>query len=608
MTNVTLSNHILLTKAKEKAAFRYFIPSSFLNKFDFQISTRSSSPIKSQIEHSTTFRYKEVEIDNRSYKFMMQLTDMLKDGAKHFSGRDEAILRNIEAAKQLAEITRTSMGPNGMNKMIINHLEKLFVTNDAATIIKQLDVVHPAAKMLVLAAQMQEQEMGDGTNLVVTLAGEFLQKAAALLEMGLHSSEIIFGYDRAGEKVQSIIESLIVHTLTDVRNIDEVKKGLKSALASKQYGYETFLSDIIAKACIQVLPKKPSNFNVDNVRVTKIPGGGVTDTSVFKGLVVAGDAEGAIKRVEKGKIAVFASGIDIGKTETTGKVLITNDTELLNFSKGEEDSIRETIQGIADAGVKIIVSGSSVSEIALHYIERYGMMLVKLPSKFQLRRLCKTVGSTPLVKLGAPIPEELGYCDEVYVEEIGSTKCVIFRQTREDSEISSIVVRGSTNNILDDIERAIDDGVNVFKGMCKDGRFLAGAGAFELEVSRQLQQFADATPGLAQYAIRAYAEAFEIIPRTLAETSGHDATKIISNIYAAHTKGNTDFGLDIETGNAKSAKEMEIFDLFIGKQYAIKLATNTATTVLRVDQIIMSKPAGGPKAPKQNSGDGDPDF
>ncbi|GAM21770.1 hypothetical protein SAMD00019534_049450, partial [Acytostelium subglobosum LB1] len=441
--------------------------------------------------------------------------------------------------------------------------------------------------------------------LLLHYSGELLKKAAALLEMGLHPSEIIHGYDMAGQKAQSIIESLVIYTIKDVRSLEEVRKCLKSVLASKQYGYESFLSEIIGKACIQVLPKKPSNFNVDNVRVTKVPGGGVSDTTVVKGLVVPGDSEGTIKRVDKAKVAVFATGIDIGKTETTGKVLITNDTDLLSFSRGEEDSIRLTIEGIAQAGIKVIISGSSVSELAMHYIERHKIMLVKLPSKFQLRRLCKAVGATPLVKLGTPIPEELGYCDEVLVQEVGSSKCVIFRQTREESEISTIVIRGSTNNILDDIERAVDDGVNVFKGMCKDGRFLAGAGAFELEVSRQLQQFADATPGLAQYAIRAYAEAFEIIPRTLAETSGHDATKIISNIYAAHTKGTTDHGLDIETGLSRSALEMEVLDLFAGKQYALNLATNTATTVLRVDQIIMSKPAGGPKPPKQGPMDAD---
>jgi len=530
---------------------------------------------------------------------------MLKDGAKHFSGKDEAILRNIDATKQLSEITRTSMGPNGMNKMIINHLEKLFVTNDAATIIKELDVIHPAAKMLVMAAQMQEQEMGDGTNYVVTLAGQFLQKAAILLEMGLHSSEIIFGFEKAGHKLQEIMESMVVSTCTDVKDKKQVSKYLKSAIAAKQYGYESFLSEIIASACLQVVPSKPSNFNVDNVRVTKIQGGGVTDTTVVKGFVIPMDAEGTIKKMEKAKVAVFASGIDIGKTETQGKVLITNETELLNFSKGEEDSMRECITEIAKTGVKVIISGSTVSELALHYIERFNIMLVRIQSKFQLRRVCKAIGATPLVKLGAPIPEELGYCDEVVVEEIGSTKCCVFRQNNEESEISTIIVRGSTNNILDDIERAIDDGVNVYKGLCKDGRFLAGAGAFEIEVSRQLEAFADATPGLSQYAIRKYSEAFEIIPRTLAETSGHDSAKVISNIVVAHTKGNTDFGIDIETGSPKSCVEMEIFDHFVAKQYAIKLATNTANTVLRVDQIIMSKPAGGPKPPKQQFGDHD---
>eukprot|EP01112_Ceratiomyxa_fruticulosa_P006982 TRINITY_DN1798_c0_g1_i1.p1 TRINITY_DN1798_c0_g1~~TRINITY_DN1798_c0_g1_i1.p1 ORF type:complete len:540 (-),score=130.49 TRINITY_DN1798_c0_g1_i1:116-1735(-) len=539
---------------------------------------------------------------------MLGLNDMLKEGTKHLVGKDEALLKNIEACKKFSEITRTSFGPNGRNKMVVNHLEKLFVTNDAATIMKELDVVHAAARMLVLAAQMQESEVGDGTNLVVILAGELLKQAESLLQIGLHPSEIIAGYEKAGKKALEDLETLVVHKLDDVRDEAKVTHCLKTVLSSKQYGYEDLLAPMIAKACIQVCPKNAKNFNVDNVRVTKILGMGVSDSQVLKGFVLPRPAEGTIKHVTDAKIAVFSAGIDIGKTETKGTVKITNAEELLNFNKGEEKAMEEFIHGVAEAGVKVLVSGSTISELALHYIERYNMMVVKIPSKFQLRRVCKTVGATPLVKFGVPTAEELGHCDVVTVEEIGSTRVTIFRQDGEDSQVSTIVVRGSTDNIMDDVERAIDDGVNVYKAMCRDPRFVAGAGASEVEIARRVSTFGDGVSGLDQYAIQHFAQAFEIIPRTLAENAGLQANKVVSNLYAAHQKGHADFGLNVETGEVASSTSLGFLDLLGTKTYAIRLATNTAITVLRVDQIIMSKPAGGPKPPKQGPMDGGDDF
>jgi len=387
--------------------------------------------------------------------------------------------------------------------------------------------------------------------------------------------------------------------------VTQVTHVLKTAIGSHLYGYQDLLAPKIADACIQVCPKVTSNFSVDNVRVAKIVGGGVSDVEVVKGFVLTRGAEGTVKHVTNAKIGIFASGIDLGKTETKGVLKITNADQLLNFSKGEEKQMEDIIKGIADAGVNVVVSGGTISDMALHFLERYKIMSIKTPSKFQLRRICKAVRGTPIVKIGAPTQEECGHCDVVTVEEIGSTQVTIFRQNKEESAVATLVVRGSTDNIMDDVERAIDDGVNVFKSMCKDNRFVAGAGAAEIEIARKLQIFADSTPGLEQYSIRKYAEAFEVVARTLAETSGHNGTKLISDLYAAHTKGNTNGGIDIESGEVIDANAQGILDLLITKYSAIKLSTITAVTVLRVDQIIVSKPAGGPKPPKQGPMDAD---
>jgi len=329
------------------------------------------------------------------------------------------------------------------------------------------------------------------------------------------------------------------------------------------------------------------------------------DTKVLKGHVLARDTEGTIKHVTNAKIAVFAGGIDVPKTETKDTVLLKNADDLLNYSKSEEKAIEEIIRKISESGAKVVISGSAIGEMALHFIERYKLMACKVPSKFELRRICKAVGATPLVKLAAPTPEELGHADVVTVEEIGSTRVTIFRQESDESGISTIVVRSSTSNLADDIERAIDDGVNVFKGIIKDPRFVPGAGATEIELARRLQAYGDSVPGLSQYAIKKYGEAFEVVPRTLAENAGLKATDILSSLYAAHAKEQINDGIDVEEGDVKNVVDLGVLDLLTTKHWAIKLATDAALTILRVDQIIMAKRAGGPKPPQQGSPDAD---
>merc|ERR1711988_543706 len=264
--------------------------------------------------------------------------------------------------------------------------------------------------------------------------------------------------------------------------------------------------------------------------------------------------------------------------------------------------LEKVIKAIADAGTKVIICGQAIGELALHFIEKYGMMAIKCPSKFELRRLCRTTGANNLVRLEPPTDKDLGFCKHVYVKEIGSTMCTIFDHEQNNSRVATIVVRGSTVNIMDDVERAIDDGINVVKSMTRDARFVPGAGATELRLADALQQYAEAQPGLDQYAINKFGLALEVVPRTLAENAGIDAPNTIAAMYAAHKAGNTKVGIDVVEG---STAECGILDLLHTKREAIKMATDAAVTVLRVDQIIMSKPAGGPKAPEQGGGDDD---
>ncbi|XP_053242536.1 T-complex protein 1 subunit theta isoform X1 [Podarcis raffonei] len=524
---------------------------------------------------------------------------MLKDGAKHYSGLEEAVFRNIQACKELAQTTRTAYGPNGMNKMVINHLEKLFVTNDAATILRELEVQHPAAKMIVLASHMQEQEVGDGTNFVLVFAGALLEHAEELLRMGLSVSEVIEGYEKALKKALEILPDLVCCSAKNLRDVEEVASLLQTSVMSKQCGSEIFLTKLIAQACVSIFPES-GHFNVDNIRVCKIIGSGICASTVLHGMVFKKETEGDVTSVKDAKIAVYSCPFDGMITETKGTVLIKNAAELTNFSRGEENLLELQVKSIADAGVNVVVTGGKVADMALHYANKYNIMLLRLNSKWDLRRLCKTVGATALPRLTPPNLEEIGYCDSVCLSEVGETQVVVFKHEKEDGAISTIVIRGSTENLMDDVERAIDDGVNTFKVLTRDKRLVPGGGATEIELAKQITSYGETCPGLDQYAIKKFAEAFEAIPRALAENSGVKANELISKLYAVHQEGNKNVGFDIEAEPAavKDMLEAGVLDTYLGKFWGIKLATNAAVTVLRVDQIIMAKAAGGPKAPK----------
>ncbi|KZV79390.1 T-complex protein 1 [Exidia glandulosa HHB12029] len=538
---------------------------------------------------------------------------LFKEGSKHLQGLEDAVLRNIQAVSELSDLVRTSFGPNGRSKLVINHLGKLFVTTDAATIIRELEVVHPAAKLLVMASQAQEQEMGDATNLVLILAGELLKLAESLLVMGLHPSDVIQGYELAGAKANEILTTKLKTTeLEKPLTHAGLVKALRPVLAAKQYGYEDTLAKLVAEAAMVVMPSNPANFNVDNIRVVKIMGGSLAGSRVVKGMVFGREPEGVVKQARDAKVAVFTCAIDISQTETKGTVLLHNAEEMLNFTRGEEQQMEKIFKEIADSGVKIIVAGNGVGDLALHYLDRFGIAVIKVLSKFDLRRLCRVVNATPLARLGAPTLDEMGWVDVLETTEIGGDRVTVFRQEdttsgkHERTRTATVLLRGATPNLLDDLERAVDDGTAVLKALIKDVRLVPGAGASEMALSRAIAAYGAEMRGLAQHSARLYATALEVVPRTLAENAGaRDATDVLNRLRASQDES---LGVDIEGegDGTLNANEHGILDSVAAKSWAIKLATEAAVAVLKVDSIIMSKPAGGPKVP-QSSGNWDED-
>ena len=414
--------------------------------------------------------------------------------------------------------------------------------------------------------------------------------------------------------------------MQELRSQTELCKALRTVVASKQSGNEDALAALVAEAVLAVLPRNPLNFNVDNVRVVKIMGGSLEQSRVVKGMVFGREPDGTIKKASKAKVGVFSCPIDVSQTETKGTVLLKNAQEMLDYTKGEEERLEAAIKELYDSGIRVVVAGATVGDLALHYLNRFNILVIKILSKFELRRLCRVVGATPLARLGAPMPDEMGSVDVVETTEIGGDRVTVFRQedSNNPTRTATIVLRGATQNHLEDVERAIDDGVNAIKAITKDPRLVPGAGATEIQLLERISAFADRTPGLPQHAIRKYAEAFEVIPRTLAGSAGLDATEVLSRLYTAHQRRKNDTessseseegssseeeepywttGVDLELGSSDGTLdtvEEGILDLMASKSWAIRLASESVRTILSVDQIIVARQAGGPKPPGPN--------
>merc|ERR1712187_448106 len=330
----------------------------------------------------------------------------------------------------------------------------------------------------------------------------------------------------------------------------------------------------------------------------------VKQSFVVEGMALTNRVAGTETCKEKAKVAVYAQGIELSGTETKGTVLLENAEQLLNYTKGEESRMDEFIKGIRDAGVEVVISGGAISEIAGHYLNKYKILAVKITSKFELRRVCRTVGATSIIRSGPPIPEECGYVESIKVEEYSSQKLTVIK-TR-DSKVATIVLRSASPNVLDELERAIDNSVNVVRCVAKDPAFVPGAGATEIELAHQLQQFGSSVPGLEQYAVLKFAEALEVVPKVLAENAGHSHVDAVTALYAAHQKGETATGVEVDSGALTcDVMEKSLLDHAESKRWAIRFCLDAVPTVLKVDQIIMSKQAGGPKAPEGGQRDQD---
>ena len=519
---------------------------------------------------------------------------LLKSGYRHFKGKEQTLMKNVEAIEDMAQMTRTALGPNGMNKYIINMHDKLFLTKDTNVMANELEINHPSVNVLVEGLKAQNSEQGDGTNFVVTFGGELMHYAGKLVSEGLHVADVTEGYEKAFNKSMELLDKVETYKVNDVKNLEEATKIIKPVIGSKLvHGQESFLAPLIAEACINVVPENKEKFDVDNVRVAKILGGNIMKSEVIKGMLVVRKTEGAVLSCEKCNVAVYNCEFTTKGAETNDQVVFKTADELLNYTKSEEDHMEKVIKSIVDSGVKCVITGGAISNMAIHYLDKYGIMAFRTLSKFELRRIARSIGATLLVRLGPPTKEEMGYADEIKLTEISSQKCILIRKESENNKLSTIVLRGTTNDMLDNLERVVNCGVNAYRAVCKSPLFVAGAGAIDMYLSGKLKEYAKEIKTLDQYAIEAFGESFEVIPRTIMENSGINVNEQLPTLRAKNSK-NPLLGINVKTGEIEDAFNMGVYDHLETKKWAIKHAYNSIRTIIKIDQIIVAKPAGGP--------------
>ena len=519
---------------------------------------------------------------------------LLKSGYRTFKGKEETLMKNVDAISDMSGMTRTSLGPNGMNKYIINMHDKLFLTKDTNVMATELEINHPAVNVLVDGLKAQNSEQGDGTNFVVTFGGELMKYAGKLINEGLHLVDVIEGYEKAYNKTMELLDKAETYKVNDIKNLEEATKVIKPAIGSKLVqGQEKILAPLIAEACINVVPENKEKFDVDNVRVAKILGGNIMKSEVIKGMLVVRKTEGSVTSCEKCNVAVYNCEFTTKGAETNDQVVFKTADELLNYNKSEEEHMEKVIKSIVDSGVKCIITGGTINNMAIHYLDKYNIMAFRTMSKFELRRIARSVGATMLVRMGAPTKEEMGYVDEIKLTEISSQKCILIRRDSENNKISTVILRGTTNDMLDNLERVVNCGVNAYRAVCRNPVFVAGAGAIDMYLCEKLKEYAKTVTSLDQYAIEAFGESFEVIPRTILENSGFNVNEKISTLRAKNIKNPT-LGINVKTGDMEDAFTMGVFDHLETKRWAIKHAYNSIKTIIKVDQIIVAKPAGGP--------------
>jgi len=521
---------------------------------------------------------------------------ILPEGALRTTGRD-AQRNNIMAAKAVAEAVRSTLGPRGMDKMLVDDLGDIVITNDGATIVEEMNVEHPAAKMVIEVAKTQDDEVGDGTTTAVVLTGELLAKAENLLDQGIHPTIIARGYRMAAKKAQEVLagvgKKVTIGDSKLLQKIAETAMTGKGAEAAKE-----LLSKLSVQAIQQVAEKDGGKISVDldNIQVEKKQGGLTTDSELIQGIII--DKErvhaGMPKKVERAKIALLDAAIEIKETETDAEISITSPEQLQAFVQQEENMLKEMVDQITATGANVLFCQKGIDDLAQHFLNKAGIFAVRRVKKSDMEKMSKATGARVLTNLKDMDKSDLGTAQIVEEVKISGDEMVFVRGCKNPKAVS-LLIRGGTEHVIDEIERAMNDALGGVGAAVEIGLIVPGGGAPEMAVAQNLRKYADTVGGREQLAVNAFSDALEIIPRTLAESAGMDSIDTLVKLRSKHeAKNGSLFGVFVDKAKVEDLWGKGVVEPLKIKTQAIQSASEATELILRIDDVIASHKSGGP--------------
>jgi len=528
---------------------------------------------------------------------------ILKEGTSRSRGK-EAQRNNIMAAKIIAEAIRSTLGPRGMDKMLVDSLGDITITNDGAAILDEIGVEHPAAKMMVEIAKTQDDMVGDGTTTAVVLSGELLKKAEELLEQNIHPTLIVSGYRKAAEKAMEVLDNISEAVKLDDK--ETLKKVAITAMSSKGVGSaREHFADIAIEAVQQIAERRGEKWSadIDNIQIIKKEGKSLLETELIRGIILDKEVvhAGMPKRVENAKIALVNTALEVKKTEISAEIRIRDPTQMKSFLDKETNMLKDMVEKIAKAGANVVICQKGIDDMAQHFLAKKGILAVRRAKESDMDKLSRATGGKMATNLDDLKPEDLGHVDLVEERKIGDDE-MVFIEGCKDPKSVSILIRAGLERMVDEAERTMNDALSVIADLFKKNKVVVGGGAVEAEVAKELRHYAVKIGGREQLAVEAFAESLEIIPNTLAENAGLEKIDIMVELRAAHEKPKGHLmGVDVFTGKVANMQKMGVIEPLSVKEQAIKSASEAASMILRIDDVISSSKPNTSKGPGEGS-------
>jgi len=534
-------------------------------------------------------------VNGSSSDFGKYACNFTQDGASQTKGRD-AQKNNISAAKIIAEIVHTSLGPRGMDKMLVDSLGDVTITNDGATILKEIDVQHPAAKMLVEISKSTDNEVGDGTTSVVVLAGALLEHAESLLEQEVHPTIIVDGYRKAANKAKQFIKSIAQQVTPNDKPI--LLKIAKTALQTKMVRKESDqLSDLIVKAVLAVAQKEGDNFTVDidDIKVEKKAGGSIPDSSIIQGIVLDKEVvhSGMPKKVTNAKIALINTALEISKTETDAKINISNPQQMKSFLDEENKMLKNMVDKVIGSGATVAFCQKGVDDMAQHYLAKAGLLVVRRVKESDLTKLAKATGGKIVTNLDDLFEKDLGTSDIVEERKIEEDRWVFVEGCKHPKSVT-LLLRAGSQRVVDEVERSVHDAIMVVRDIMELPLIVAGGGAPETYAATKIRSWAKSLEGREQLAAEKFAEALEAIPLSLSENAGMDPIDTLTTLRSRQLRGHKSTGIDVMKGKVADMKSSDIIEPLLVKNQIISSAAEAACMLLRIDDVIATAKSAGP--------------